>query len=132
VAIQVYADVEKLFDVPPSAFTPQPKVFSSVVRITPLPQPKVTAEAMTDFFRLVKAGFKAPRKQMHNSLGTGLNIDAPLSKSLLERAGIDTERRPATLSIPEWLALFQVWSAAGKPFVTHGTPREEREKALRR
>jgi 16S rRNA A1518/A1519 N6-dimethyltransferase RsmA/KsgA/DIM1 with predicted DNA glycosylase/AP lyase activity len=87
---------------------------------------------MSDFFRLVKAGFKAPRKQMHNSLGKGLNIAAPLSRSLLEAAGIDSERRPATLSIQEWLELFRAWDAAGKPFVTHGTPREEREKALRR
>ena len=132
VAIQVFADVTRLFEVPPSAFTPAPKVHSSVLRITPHPKPLVAIEESDSFFSLVKAGFKAPRKQLHNSLAKGLNIDGPMARELLGAAEIDSERRPATLSIPEWQTLYEAWSKAGKPFVTHGTSRAERERALRR
>jgi 16S rRNA (adenine1518-N6/adenine1519-N6)-dimethyltransferase len=132
VAIQVYAEAERLFEVPPAAFTPKPKVHSTVLRITPRAEPLVSGDETDSFFSLVKAGFKAQRKQMHNSLAGGLNIDGALAKELLEGAGIDSGRRPATLSIPEWKTLYGVWAAAGKPFVTHGTSRSEREKALRR
>ena len=129
-AVQVYADVEVLFNVPPEAFTPRPKVTSSVVALTPRPNPLITAEEQADFFRLARAGFKAPRKQLHNSLATGLNIDSQLSRSIIEGAGIDTSRRPATISIPEWKLMLDSWRAAGSPFVVHGTSRQEREKAL--
>lgn len=129
-AIQVYAEGEILFDVPPSAFTPRPKIHSSVLRLKPRQHPLVNAEKRDDFFRVCKAGFKAPRKQLHNSLGRGLNIDVPLARSIIESAGVDSGRRPATLSIDEWKAVLAAWYEAGKPFVVHGTSRSEREQAL--
>lgn len=131
-AVQVYSDVRVLFDVPPEAFTPRPKVTSSVLELTPRPEPLVAVEQGENFFKLAKAGFKAPRKQLHNSLAGGLNIDVPLAKSLVESAEIDSERRPATLSIAEWKSLFASWDAAGKPFVVHGTSRRKRAEALKR
>jgi len=129
-AIQVYADGEILFDVPPSAFTPRPKVHSSVMRLTPRPEPLIIDGQRDDFFRVAKAGFKAPRKQLHNSLGRGLNIDVPMAKTIIENAGIDSGRRPATLSIDEWKAILASWYEAGKPYVIHGTSRSERDRAL--
>lgn len=131
-AVQVYAKVEVLFDVPPEAFTPRPKVTSSVVELTPRPVPLVSPDDQGDFFRLAKAGFRAPRKQLHNSLAKGLNVDAPLARALVESADIDTERRPATLSIDEWKTLLSRWRDAGRPFVVHGTSRDDRKKALNR
>ena len=122
-AVQVYADVEKLLDVPPDAFSPPPKVTSSVLRLTPLSAPRVEFEDAGDFFTLVKAGFKRPRKQLHNSLGDGLNIPATDARALLETAGIDTVRRPATVVLGEWEALHEAWVGAGRPQVTPGTPR---------
>ena len=131
-AVQVYSDVRVLFDVPSEAFTPRPKVTSSVLELTPRAEPLVPVEQGEDFFRLAKAGFKAPRKQLHNSLAGGLNIDVPFARSLVENAEIDSERRPATLSITEWKSLFASWDAAGKPFVVHGTSRRKRAEALKR
>ena len=127
-AVQVYAAAEKLFDVPPDAFTPRPKVHSSVMRLTPLARPAVDVDSLQKFFRLARAGFKAPRKQMHNSLAAGLNIEGPLARSLVERAGISPERRPATLSLPEWQSLYELWQNEGEPFVVHGTPRVKKSR----
>lgn len=129
-AVQVYAEVEVLFSVPPEAFTPRPKITSSVIALTPRADPLVAPEDQADFFRLARAGFKAPRKQLHNSLATGLNIDSPIARSIIEAAGIDSARRPAMLSIPEWKKLLVAWRTAGSPSVVHGTSRAEREKAL--
>ncbi|MDA1296656.1 MAG: 16S rRNA (adenine(1518)-N(6)/adenine(1519)-N(6))-dimethyltransferase RsmA [Chloroflexi bacterium] len=131
-AVQVYAKVDVLFDVPPEAFTPRPKVTSSVVELTPRPVPLVPPGDQGDFFRLAKAGFRAPRKQLHNSLAKGLNVDAPLARALVESADIDMERRPATLSIDEWKTMLSRWRDAGRPFVVHGTSRDDRKKALNR
>ncbi len=129
-AVQVYAEVSVLFKVPPEAFTPRPKVTSAVVELKPRAEPLVIADQQADFFRLARAGFKAPRKQFHNSLASGLNIDVPLARSLVEAAGIDPERRPATLSIPEWKALLEKWTEAGRPTVIPGTSRQERARKL--
>lgn len=123
VATQVYAAVETLLAVPPSAFRPPPRVNSSVIRLNPLPQPAVQVDSLQSFFDLVRNGFKAPRKQMHNSLAKGLNIPPADARALVESAGVETERRPATLSLAEWQRLYEVWSAAGRPFVVHGSPR---------
>jgi 16S rRNA (adenine1518-N6/adenine1519-N6)-dimethyltransferase len=131
-AVQVNAMAQLFFDAPPKAFTPAPKVHSSVIGIWPLAVPQVAPEDQDEFFRLAKAGFKAPRKQLHNSLAGGLNIDLQLARSLVESAGIDSERRPSTLSIDEWKTMLACWREAGKPFVVHGTSREERKKALER
>lgn len=131
-AVQVYANVEVLFNVPPEAFSPRPKVTSSVISLTPRADPLVATEDRAEFFRVARAGFKAPRKQLHNSLATGLNIDLQLARSIIEAASIDSARRPATISIAEWKQLLDSWRAAGSPSVVHGTSRQERAKALER
>jgi 16S rRNA (adenine1518-N6/adenine1519-N6)-dimethyltransferase len=130
VAVQLYADVEKLFDVPPAAFRPPPKVVSSVVRLVPLARPRVNFDSADDFFRLVKAGFKSPRKQLHNSLSTGLNIPPADGRKLLQVASIESSRRSATLSIAEWDCLYRAWVAADRPFNAPHLPGQKGRGAL--
>lgn len=90
--------VKKLFDVPPTAFRPQPKVWSSVVRLTP----KETAIANPDEFRqLLSAAFAQKRKTILNNLKNYL----PNAKDALGKAGIDPVRRAETLSLEEWVRL---------------------------
>ena len=110
VGVQLYADVEKLFDVPPAAFRPPPKVTSSLVRLTVLPEPRLDIDSTSAFFALVRAGFRAPRKQIRNSLAIGLDAPPAVAGAALERAGVDPQRRPATLSLEEWGKLYRVWS----------------------
>ena len=74
VAVNYYAEAEKLFDVPAGSFLPAPKVNSSVIRLTVRPEPPV---ALTDeklFFRVVKSVFAQRRKTAANSVSAGLGI----------------------------------------------------------
>ena len=109
VATQYYADARLVCSVPPAAFRPPPKVRSAVVRLDVRERPAVDTDDRDLFFDVVRAGFSAPRKQLHNSLGHGLGIGAAAAAAVLERAGIDGRRRPATLSLPEWAAVCGAW-----------------------
>ena len=92
--------------VPPRAFAPPPKVHSTVVRLDVLDSPALSVDSTEGFFDVVRAGFSAPRKQLRNSLAHGLRVPATEATSLLSAARIDGTRRPATLSMDEWGALY--------------------------
>jgi 16S rRNA (adenine1518-N6/adenine1519-N6)-dimethyltransferase len=76
-------------------------------------QPHHTAErpvshaAFSTFVEFVHAGFKQPRKQIANSLAEGLGTDKAQALELLTKAEIEPTRRPQTLSIAEWVSLFE-------------------------
>lgn len=88
---------EILFDVPPQAFTPPPKVTSSVVRLIPQPAP---AQASLATLEVVTANaFGQRRKMLRQSL------KALGGEALLQAAGIDPQRRAETLSVAEFVTL---------------------------
>lgn len=87
------------FDVPPQAFTPPPKVTSSVVHIVPRTNPLPVDGAR--LARVTEAAFGQRRKMLRQSLKS-LGGEA-----LLEKAGIDPTRRAETLSIEEFVRLAQ-------------------------
>ena len=91
--------VEPLFDVPPAAFTPAPRVHSSLVRLTPHPQPSVALHSRTALERLVAQAFSQRRKTLRNSL-RGL-----LEAAAIEAAGVDPGARPETLDLAQFAAL---------------------------
>ena len=123
VATQYYAEARIVCSVPPAAFRPPPKVRSAVVRLDVRERPAVETPDRDLFFRVVRAGFSAPRKQLHNSLGHGLGIVPAAAASLLERAGIDGRRRPATLSLPEWAAVCGAWQESNSSLPIRGRVR---------
>lgn len=128
VATQLYAEAAVVCRVPPRAFRPPPKVTSAVVRLLPRPA-KAVADAETEgFFQLVRAGFSARRKQLHNALlnglaanglaayglaANGLGVDAAAVNAALEAAGLDGRRRAQTLSLDEWVQLYRAWPGRG-------------------
>ena len=86
-----------VFDLPPQAFTPPPKVTSSVVHISPRDNPLPADERK--LARVTEAAFGQRRKMLRQSLkGIG-------GEALLNAAGIDGTRRAETLSIEEFVAL---------------------------
>lgn len=93
--------VEHLFDVPPTAFRPAPKVTSSVAKLTPKPR-TITDEAA--FRDLVSKAFAQKRKTILNNLKTAF----PNASDVLEDSRIDPKRRAETLSLDEWLRLHEV------------------------
>jgi 16S rRNA (adenine1518-N6/adenine1519-N6)-dimethyltransferase len=95
------------FDVNPGAFTPPPKVTSSVVHVAPA---EPMADVAPDLLEcVVAAAFAQRRKMLRQSLKTRINDPVPL----LEAAGIDPTRRAETLSIEEFLALCRAVEARG-------------------
>lgn len=106
VATQVYGKPRIVTSVPPKAFRPSPNVTSAVIRIDVYDEPAVEFETPDEFFRVVKAGFSAPRKQMHNNLKRELDMDSDEVMALLRNAGIEQTRRAQTLSISEWGRLY--------------------------
>lgn len=125
-AVQIYADPQHVVDAPPESFNPPPKVHSSVIRLTPVDKPKIRFASEDDFFTLARAGFKSPRKQLHNSLSDGLFIPLDEARSLVEKANLETTRRPATLSLDEWQVLYDVWVEADRPKQVAGSVRRKR------
>ena len=109
VATQLYGKPRIVTSVPPRAFRPAPKVTSAVVRIDVYPQPALAIDSTDAFFRLVRAGFSAPRKQIHNCLRQGLSIARAEAEAMLSAAGIDSMRRPQTLSLDDWGCLYAAW-----------------------
>ncbi len=107
VATQVYGSARIVTSVPPKAFRPSPNVTSAVVRIDTYSEPLVAFDSADTFFTLVRAGFSAPRKQIHNSLKNGLEIGSEQVMALLHSAGISPTRRAQTLSIDEWRDLYR-------------------------
>jgi 16S rRNA (adenine1518-N6/adenine1519-N6)-dimethyltransferase len=102
---QVYASVEVLRRVPPSSFLPPPEVASAVIRLVVHEQPPVPAAELPYLFAVVKAGFSAKRKMLHNSLDHALPNAGAVIQQALERAEIAGTRRAESLSIPEWRLL---------------------------
>ena len=91
------AEAQIMFDIPPSAFTPPPKVTSSVVHLVPKPNPLPVA--LKDLERVTKAAFGQRRKMLRQSL------KSIGGEELLARAGIDGTRRAETLTVKEFVAL---------------------------
>ena len=98
VLVEAAFEVEKLFDVPPNAFRPVPKVTSSVARFVPKPLVIDDEDAFRD---LISTAFEQKRKTILNNLKS----DYPDAKDDLERAAIDHQRRAETLTLDEWLSL---------------------------
>jgi len=105
VIVEACFDVEKLFDVPPEAFLPVPKVWSSVVRLTPKRTHNYNEAA---FRNIVSTAFSQKRKTILNNLRASLsNADSHLAS-----AGIDAKRRAESLTLDEWVKLTQSISAS--------------------
>lgn len=96
---QYFCRVDSLFIVPPESFTPQPKIDSAIVRLTPhseLPHPAIDEVLFAD---VVREAFSQRRKTLRN------NLKGRLDAETLETLGIDPARRPQTLSVAELVSI---------------------------
>lgn len=104
VIIQNYADTFMEFTVPPTAFSPQPKVTSAIITISLLEGARYPTEDYKLFKRTVKSAFNLRRKTLLNSLKT-MGCDAETIAQALNNAKIDPKRRGETLNIQEFTTL---------------------------
>ncbi|OQA91969.1 MAG: Ribosomal RNA small subunit methyltransferase A [Elusimicrobia bacterium ADurb.Bin231] len=108
IACQSVCKVKKLFDVPPHCFYPKPKVYSSVVQITPLSHPFIAFKQRKKLFSLIKAAFFHRRKTILNSISISLNLQKQLVLELLRQANIEISLRPESINIPEYVQLLNI------------------------
>ena len=108
IGLHVYSRPSIVSYVPAQSFYPAPKVDSAIVRFDFLPAPAVNVADVEDFLRFVRYGFTSPRKQIRNSLAQGLSITPGRIDSLLNKAGIESRRRPETLDLHEWERLYML------------------------
>ena len=105
VSVQFYADPKIISYVSKNCFWPSPKVDSAIIKITPRGQTSRQAGGQTSpdlFFRVVKAGFSQPRKQLSNNLSKILKMDRKKVNEWLSRNNIGSSQRAETLSIENW------------------------------
>ena len=93
-----HADAQILFDIPPDAFVPAPKIISSVVQIRPLPAPRFACSQLA-LETVTRLAFGQRRKMLRASLKSVGG--APM----LEAAGIDPQARPQDLDIAAFCRL---------------------------
>ena len=105
IAVQLYGEPELVRIVPRESFFPAPAVDSAIVRIKVKPGPRGVDEDA--FFRVVRAGFTAARKQLANSLAQGLSLPKEEAAGILQQSGIDPKRRAETLELEEWAAILR-------------------------
>lgn len=111
IAAQLYADVQLGPVVTADKFDPPPKVNSQVVVFARRSQPLFKDLDHKLFFRVVKAGFGEKRKTLRNSLSGGLAMKKEDVEIMLGKAGINPTDRAEKLSLQQWYALMEAYTA---------------------
>ncbi len=111
IAIQYYTEALHTFNVPRTAFMPQPNVESAVLHLTFRKEPPVHVEDEPFFFSLVRASFAQRRKTLRNNLVSFFKgeHDKEMIEEKLTQADISGDRRAETLSIEEFARLANVF-----------------------
>lgn len=113
VLAEAYLETEKLFDVPPNAFSPVPKVWSSVMRLITKKESDIEVSDENLFREIVSLSFRQKRKTILNNLK---NADANLTQKFEKKGGLDkifekveieSKRRAESLEISEWQHLIK-------------------------
>ncbi|MGI5979011.1 MAG: 16S rRNA (adenine(1518)-N(6)/adenine(1519)-N(6))-dimethyltransferase RsmA [Oscillospiraceae bacterium] len=103
---QWHTEPEILFDVAPDCFMPQPKVTSSVLRLTPRKTPPAEVEDEKFFFSVVRASFNQRRKTLQNGLAAGLpGFSREQIAQAILACGMDERVRGEALRIEQFAAL---------------------------
>ena len=105
VAVDYYADAEKIFDVSAGSFMPAPKVDSSVIRLNVRKQPPIDLSDEKLFFRMVKAVFAQRRKTAANSISAGMSLPKETVYKAIEAAGYSENVRAESFTLNELASL---------------------------
>ena len=121
VSIQFYSQPEIITYVPKSAFYPQPKVDSAIIKLIPYSHPVIARPARggasdealpagrqeSHFFKIVKAGFSHPRKLLISNLSQNLKIPKNQLQEIFSKIALPFNIRAQNLSLEDWTNLIQ-------------------------
>lgn len=107
VFVNFYSDPKVIVKVPKTVFMPQPKIDSSVIKLTLKKElPDIDREK---FFKVVKAAFSKRRKTIINCLSSyGFDIDKETIRQVLESLNINPEERAENLSVEEFMNISKI------------------------
>lgn len=105
--VQAVASAEIIGNVPPSSFSPPPKVDSAIVRVTPRSDPIITTAEVNSYRGFVQALFGMRRKQIGNSLRSAASLSAESAASVLADLGMNPQTRAESLSPAELARLMR-------------------------
>jgi 16S rRNA (adenine1518-N6/adenine1519-N6)-dimethyltransferase len=107
-AVQIWADPEIIINLKPDDFSPPPKVSSAIIKLIPNLR-RSQRLRLGDYYRLIKAVFKQPRKTVLNNLSTGSFDPAGRPKEellkILQKVGLKGDERPQNLSLEHLIKL---------------------------
>jgi 16S rRNA (adenine1518-N6/adenine1519-N6)-dimethyltransferase len=109
-SVRLYGDARIVARVPAGSFFPPPKVDSAILRVDLHAEQQLPADRIPRFFQLARAGFQQKRKQLRNSMASGLNVSTNQVAAWLERAAIAPRSRAQELSLEDWMRLVAVSS----------------------
>lgn len=101
VAVQYYAEAEKLFSVSRGSFMPAPNVDSAVIRLTLRKDKGAKVTDEKKFFRMVRSSFAQRRKTAVNGISAGMGIEKSEVAAALTRAGLSEKARAESLTMEE-------------------------------
>jgi len=106
VAVQIYAKPKIVSYISRQSFWPKPKVDSAIIRIAPLIKAHKKLKINVNlFFKIVRAGFSQPRKQLLNNLSKTLELNKEKTKSWLLKNKIQPSQRAESLEVRDWINL---------------------------
>jgi len=106
VSVQFYSEPKIISFVSKKSFWPQPKVDSAIIKIIPRQfRVPISRQFREQFFRIVRAGFSQPRKQLLNNLSKMLKLDKGKVKFWLLKNEVQPNQRAETLTLEDWILL---------------------------
>jgi len=103
---QFYCQPEIIQIVNAESFFPKPKVNSAIIKLKNIKKKPIKVEENL-FFRLLRIGFSAKRKQLQNNLANGFHENKEKIKDLLEKTGISAQIRAQQLGLEDWQTLYE-------------------------
>jgi len=103
--VQLYARIEKLFTLPPGAFSPPPKVHSTALRLTIEPQEETLGVRGSDFLEFLRLSFGQKRKTLVNNLKA--HYPEAETRAALAKAGVRADARAESLPLAKAAAVFK-------------------------
>ena len=104
VSVQFYSDPKIISYISKKSFWPQPEVDAAVINIQTR-KSSLKKDKKNLFFKIAKAGFSRPRKQLANNLSKNLGIGKIKAGEWLKKNNIRPDQRAETLSLEDWIKL---------------------------
>ncbi len=106
ISVQLYGQPELIEVITRENFWPRPKVDSAILRINQIqPYPFLKQVSEKKFWQVVRSGFSAKRKQLHNNFKNSLHLNSKQVDDIFSQTGLNKRIRAQELTVNDWLKL---------------------------